>query len=50
MSIGHLAVLKPPLDLSFEVIGDPSGESLNDCEMLMQLIREAQKLGEKKVE
>lgn len=28
-------------NLSSEVIVAPSGEALNDCEMLMQLIREA---------
>lgn len=27
-------------DLSSEVIRAPSGKALNDCEMLMQLIRE----------
>ena len=31
-------------DLSSEVIQAPSGKALNDCEMLMQLIREAKNI------
>lgn len=34
-------------DLSSEIIQAPSGKALNDYEMLMQLIREAQKHGGK---
>lgn len=40
-SICAFAALKPPPTSLSEVIGAPSGEALNDCEMLMQLIREA---------
>lgn len=36
-----LPALKPLSDLSSEVTEAPSGEALNDYEMLMQLIREA---------
>lgn len=44
------ALLKPHSDLSSEVIGAPSGKALNNCEMLMQLIREAKKQAGKGVE